>query len=70
MTTNEAMQLAILEAYKGWGHTQPNPMVGCVILDRHHNLISAGYHQKYGSDHAEINAIRKLKKKDKEGQKM
>lgn len=64
MTAQEAMELAILEARKGWGHVLPNPMVGCVILDRNYNLISKGYHQKYGADHAEINAIRKLKNKD------
>ncbi|MDZ4660302.1 MAG: bifunctional diaminohydroxyphosphoribosylaminopyrimidine deaminase/5-amino-6-(5-phosphoribosylamino)uracil reductase RibD [Pseudomonadota bacterium] len=64
MTATEAMHLAILEAQKGWGYVLPNPLVGCVILDRHYNLISQGYHNRYGADHAEINAIRKLKNKD------
>jgi diaminohydroxyphosphoribosylaminopyrimidine deaminase/5-amino-6-(5-phosphoribosylamino)uracil reductase len=43
-------------AQNGLGQVAPNPMVGCVIV---HNgqIISEGFHQKYGENHAERNAI-------------
>jgi len=43
-------------AKKGIGNVSPNPMVGCVIV---HNdeIIGEGYHQEYGKEHAEVNAI-------------
>lgn len=43
-------------AQKGFGKVSPNPMVGCVIV---HNdeIIGEGYHQTYGKEHAEVNAI-------------
>lgn len=43
------------------GHTSPNPMVGCVVLDESGNIISQGYHKKYGENHAERDALLKLK---------
>lgn len=49
---NRAIQLAKL----GIGKTNPNPLVGAVIV---HNdiIIGEGYHQKFGEAHAEVNAI-------------
>lgn len=40
----------------GAGHTEPNPMVGAVVV---HNgkIIGEGYHRKCGEGHAEVNAI-------------
>lgn len=32
-------------AKKGFGKVAPNPMVGCVVLDKDGNLISKGYHK-------------------------
>ena len=47
-------------ARKGAGFTQPNPMVGAVIV--HNNqIIGEGYHRKYGEAHAEVNAINSVK---------
>ena len=43
------------------GHTSPNPMVGCVVLDESGNIISQGFHKKYGENHAERDALLKLK---------
>ncbi len=43
----------------GAGYVAPNPMVGCVIV-KNGQIISEGYHQKYGEAHAEVNAIQKL----------
>lgn len=42
-------------------------MVGCVVLDRVGNLISKGYHKKYGENHAERDALLKLKNNEAEG---
>ncbi len=49
-------------AKKGFGNVAPNPMVGCVIV---HNgiIIGEGFHQKFGSAHAEVNAIDAVKDK-------
>lgn len=48
-------------AQKGEGNVSPNPLVGCVILDKYGNEISTGYHAKYGENHAERDALLKLK---------
>ncbi|MDX1921401.1 MAG: bifunctional diaminohydroxyphosphoribosylaminopyrimidine deaminase/5-amino-6-(5-phosphoribosylamino)uracil reductase RibD [Candidatus Caenarcaniphilales bacterium] len=53
-------------AMKAKGYTSPNPMVGAVIVDNEGNLLSEGFHQKYGLEHAEVNA---LKLASKEGLK-
>jgi diaminohydroxyphosphoribosylaminopyrimidine deaminase/5-amino-6-(5-phosphoribosylamino)uracil reductase len=50
------IQLTIEIAKKGEGSVSPNPLVGCVIT-KNNRIIGAGYHQKFGEDHAEINAI-------------
>lgn len=56
MISEEYMQLAIEEARKGCGWTNPNPMVGAVIV-KEGRVIGKGYHKKYGELHAERNAI-------------
>jgi diaminohydroxyphosphoribosylaminopyrimidine deaminase / 5-amino-6-(5-phosphoribosylamino)uracil reductase len=43
-------------ALRGKGKTSPNPLVGAVIVHRG-KIIGQGYHKKYGSAHAEVNAI-------------
>ena len=48
-------------AKKGLGKTSPNPLVGCIVLDKNGNEISSGYHEKYGENHAERNALLNLK---------
>lgn len=50
------MQRALELAGKGEGWTNPNPMVGAVIV-KDGRIISEGYHEKYGEYHAERNAI-------------
>lgn len=44
-------------AKKGKGLVSPNPMVGAVIV-KNGKIIGEGYHKKYGSAHAEVNAIK------------
>lgn len=46
-------------AKKGMGHVAPNPLVGCVIVNNE-TIIAEGFHSKYGSEHAEPNAINKV----------
>lgn len=50
------MQLALELAKKGAGHVSPNPMVGAVLV-REGKIIGTGFHEKYGSAHAEVNAF-------------
>ncbi len=54
------MELAIKTAKKGLGFVSPNPLVGCVIVDREHRFLSCGAHLKWGDAHAEINAINQV----------
>ncbi|MBL9140324.1 MAG: bifunctional diaminohydroxyphosphoribosylaminopyrimidine deaminase/5-amino-6-(5-phosphoribosylamino)uracil reductase RibD, partial [Phycisphaerae bacterium] len=44
-------------AVRGHGYAEPNPLVGCVILDADGALAGEGYHQRYGHAHAEGNAL-------------
>ena len=55
------MRMCFSLAKKGKGKVSPNPMVGCVVLDRNGNIVSTGYHKKYGGNHAEREALLKLK---------
>jgi diaminohydroxyphosphoribosylaminopyrimidine deaminase/5-amino-6-(5-phosphoribosylamino)uracil reductase len=55
------MKAALREAMKGMGHTSPNPAVGAVIV-RDGKVIARGWHRRAGEPHAEIEAIRALKK--------
>ena len=47
-------------AKKGLGYTYPNPLVGCVIVHKG-KVIAEGWHKKAGSNHAEREAILKVK---------
>lgn len=50
------MRRAITLALRGQGHTNPNPMVGAVIV-RGDTIIGEGWHEKCGELHAERNAL-------------
>lgn len=52
------MRRAIELAKKGEGFTNPNPMVGCVVV-KDGKIISEDYHHRYGEYHAERNALLK-----------
>jgi diaminohydroxyphosphoribosylaminopyrimidine deaminase/5-amino-6-(5-phosphoribosylamino)uracil reductase len=54
------MRRAVLLALYGKGKTSPNPMVGAVIV-KNNKVVSEGWHKHCGSDHAEIDAIKKYK---------
>jgi len=50
------MQQALDLAVHGVGRVNPNPLVGAVIV-KDGRLIGQGYHEAYGSPHAERNAL-------------
>jgi diaminohydroxyphosphoribosylaminopyrimidine deaminase / 5-amino-6-(5-phosphoribosylamino)uracil reductase len=56
LTDESYIKLAIEIAKKGMGSVSPNPLVGCVII-KNERIIGAGFHEKYGGNHAEVNAI-------------
>lgn len=61
------MQMCFALAKRGRGKVSPNPLVGCVVLDKNGNIVSKGYHKKYGENHAERDALLKLKNNEAEG---
>jgi len=50
------MRRALELAARGRGSVEPNPMVGCVIVQGG-RIIADGYHQKFGQPHAEREAL-------------
>lgn len=52
MYMRRCLQLAV----NGLGRVRPNPLVGCVVV-KDGCIISEGYHQEYGHNHAERNAL-------------
>ena len=59
MQDQDYMRRAIELAKKGTGFTNPNPLVGAVIV-KDGRIIGEGYHARYGELHAERNAIASL----------
>ena len=54
---SEALRLAL----KGQGYVEPNPLVGCVIVQpdgERGRQVGHGYHEKFGEPHAEVNALK------------
>ena len=56
MNYEELMLRAITKAEKYKYTAKPNPVVGAIIVNGN-EIISEGYHEKYGENHAEVNAI-------------
>ncbi len=61
LSIDEAMRWAIDLAKQGIGFVAPNPLVGCVILDKASKVIGWGHHAKVGGDHAETAALKTVK---------
>jgi diaminohydroxyphosphoribosylaminopyrimidine deaminase/5-amino-6-(5-phosphoribosylamino)uracil reductase len=57
----EALRTAMLYANqlaeKGLGRTFPNPIVGAVVVNAAGQVISEGFHERSGGNHAEVNAL-------------
>lgn len=62
-THNFYMSRCIEVAKKGIGKTYPNPSVGCLIVNEG-TVISEAFSSEYGENHAEVNAINKVKNKN------
>lgn len=60
MTDRDYMERAICLAEKGRGYTNPNPVVGAVIV-KDGRIIGEGYHAGWGGLHAEREAIASLR---------
>ena len=61
MYMHRCLQLAA----NGLGRTRPNPLVGCVIV-KEGCIISEGFHQEYGHNHAERNALLRTENGERE----
>ena len=61
MNYKKFMLQAINDANKYKYTAKPNPVVGAILL-KEESIISSGYHEQYGCNHAEINAIENAKK--------
>ena len=47
-------------AARGAGEVAPNPMVGCVIVNKQ-QIIGAGWHMRFATAHAELNALSSIR---------
>lgn len=50
------MRQAAALALRGEGAVEPNPMVGCVIV-QDGEVVGQGFHERFGESHAEVNAL-------------
>ncbi|MDX2104777.1 MAG: bifunctional diaminohydroxyphosphoribosylaminopyrimidine deaminase/5-amino-6-(5-phosphoribosylamino)uracil reductase RibD [Candidatus Melainabacteria bacterium] len=65
---DEAIMRRCLElARLAEGRTSPNPIVGCVVVDKDNNFIAEGFHRKHGEVHAEVEALDKAGEKARGG---
>jgi diaminohydroxyphosphoribosylaminopyrimidine deaminase/5-amino-6-(5-phosphoribosylamino)uracil reductase len=53
------MKIALRLGRKGLGYTEPNPMVGAVVVKKG-RILGCGYHRAYGDRHAEVMALEHL----------
>lgn len=51
------MDRAVRIASRGHGGAEPNPMVGCVLVDARGAIVADGYHRRCGGPHAEVDAL-------------
>lgn len=54
------MKIALKLSKKGTGFTEPNPLVGVVVV-KDGKIIATGYHRHFGGKHAEYMALQKIK---------
>ncbi len=53
------MKAAVKAAENARGKCSPNPYVGALVV-RNGSILATGWTQQYGSDHAEVNALKKI----------
>lgn len=61
MHEEKFMRRVLKLAAKGDGWTNPNPLVGAVLV-KNNKIIGEGYHERFTGNHAEVNAIKKAGK--------
>ncbi len=66
ITKDKALMLCLDLAALGLGLVEPNPCVGAVLIKEKPDsdeceLVSWGYHKKYGFNHAEVNCLKDIK---------
>lgn len=66
MTDREAMELAVRLAWRGWGRTGANPMVGAVVLQGG-EVVGEGFHAEFGGPHAEVVALQQAGERGRGG---
>ncbi len=66
MNDVQFMRRAKSLAKRGAGYVEPNPMVGCVIVCGG-KVVGEGYHHRFGSAHAEVEALRQAGRKARGG---
>lgn len=54
--TSDFLLRALALARRGQGYVEPNPMVGCVIVQGE-EVVGEGWHQQFGGPHAEVHAL-------------
>lgn len=63
LTEARAMEVAVRLAWRATGRVEPNPRVGCVLLDGdgdaqgRRRILGQGFHRRFGAAHAEVNAL-------------
>jgi len=56
MADEKFMKIALKLSQLGQGHTEPNPLVGAVVV-KNGKILSTGYHRAFGLAHAEAMAL-------------
>lgn len=51
------MDRAVALAIRGHGGAEPNPLVGCIIVDAQGRECGQGWHARFGGPHAEVMAL-------------
>ncbi len=59
------MRRCLQLAANGLGRVRPNPMVGCVVVNDG-RIVSEGFHQEYGHNHAERNALLRAESEERQ----
>ncbi|HYU16791.1 MAG TPA: bifunctional diaminohydroxyphosphoribosylaminopyrimidine deaminase/5-amino-6-(5-phosphoribosylamino)uracil reductase RibD, partial [Candidatus Acidoferrum sp.] len=53
----ELMRRCLELARRGEGRTSPDPMLGCVVVDRRGVVVAEGWYRRAGGAHAEVHAL-------------
>ena len=58
-TDTRMLRRAARMALRGHGGAEPNPLVGCIVLDQSGTVVGSGFHARCGEAHAERIALRR-----------